>query len=573
MMISTKIWIYRLITRFLICWLVIGCASYPNEPRNPKVGDDTYRIEEDGLLSVSAEQGLLNNDSPEEGETAIVVTTDEEQSTEKDGVIVIEADGAFTYEPASNFNGKDQINYLVENGKGKQSQGTVFFEVTPVNDPPEPQDDIVQRPIIEAITVSVLDNDTDPDGDEIHLVNVDPPVIGTAQANNDGTVVYTPPDNHEGDVRVRYTVADTADVQGEAWISLTVIALEDSIDAKADDISLAEDSPITLPVSYLLENDLDLLTGTNDTLTVTELSSAQNGTTVLENNQTFIYTPNADFFGNDTFTYIIQSEAGATASPTVNVTVTPVNDPPTISQIPDQTIMAGQTANIQFAIEDLDNSFSELTVRAEVTNSRPPNLLPPQSITLSGTGGQRALRITTVQGRNGNADITVTVDDGQETSSQSFLLRVTPLAGDTPLYRYWNPNAGDHFYTIVDRGPQIGDWEREGVACYVFSSQRDGTVPLHRFWSPIIGDHFYTTNSVEIQHLQARPDIWDDEGVECYVFPTQSPGTVPLHRYHNGEINDHYYIVTQNPTEILTLPGVPGTYNHENIACWVSPIP
>ena len=170
MMKSNRIRVFRLSLVFLICWFMAACASYPDEPRHPKVADDTYTIEEDGILSVSKEQGLLSNDSPEEGPSAMVVTTDEEQTTDQNGSIEIEEDGSFIYKPAPNFNGKDQINYLVENGKGKQSQGTVFFKVISVNDPPEPKDDILKTPIIEAVTISVLDNDTDPDGDKIHLV-------------------------------------------------------------------------------------------------------------------------------------------------------------------------------------------------------------------------------------------------------------------------------------------------------------------------------------------------------------------------------------------------------------------
>jgi hypothetical protein len=559
MMKSNRIRVFRLSLVFLICWFMAACASYPDEPRNPKVADDTYTIEEDGILSVSKEQGLLSNDSPEEGPSAMVVTTDEEQTTDQNGSIEIEEDGSFIYKPAPNFNGKDQINYLVENGKGKQSQGTVFFKVISVNDPPEPKDDILKTPIIKAVTISVLDNDADPDGDKIHLVKVDPPAVGTARANADGTIVYTPPPNHEGDVRIRYTVADVTDEQAEAWISLTVIALNHSIETNPDTISLAEDESRTLPTSNLLANDRDLLNGT---LSVTGLGSAQNGTTILEG-PNFTYTPNADFFGNDTFTYIVRSHAGATASSTVNVTVTPVNDPPTISQIPNPPpVMAGSTANIPFSIEDLDNPFPELTVGAEIVSSRPPNLLAPNSLTLSGNDADRILRIATNPARSGNADITVNVDDGQESSSQSFRLTVTPLAGRTPLYRFFN--GTDHLYKTNSLIPPGGYGPTEGIACYVFAIQRAGTVPLHRFGNRISGDHFYTINPVEIQRLQARPDVWSDEGVACYVFPSQRAGAVALHRYYNGL--DHFYTI--NPAaEILN------GYTEEGIACWVSPIP
>ena len=558
-MIPLKVRRYRFTSIFLIGCFIAACAGSPNEEkaRNPKVGNDTYTIEEDGLLSVGKEQGLLSNDTPEEGQNAVVVTTNEEQTTDKDGVVTMATDGSFNYEPAPNFNGKDQINYLVENEKGRQSQGTVFFEVTPVNDPPEPQDDIVRTSIEEALTISVLDNDSDPDGDKIHLVSVAPPNIGTAQANNNGTVVYTPPANHEGEVRVRYTVADSADEQAEAWISINIVDRNQNIEANPDDITLTEDTPNTFPTSDLLANDHNFLNGA---LSVASLGEAQHGMVELSG-EAFTYTPSADFSGNDTFTYTVQSEADATASSTVNVTVTPVNDPPTISQIPDQTLMAGDTANVPFTIEDLDNDFSELTVIAEVSNSAPPSLLTDDRITLSGSGEQRTLQIATNPTFPGTANIAVSVNDGQEPSSQPFLLTVTPLAGDTPLYRFYNSVSGDHLYKTSSNAP--GNYKAEGPACYVFATQRPGTVPLYRFYNSNTGDHLYKTDG-------RAPINYRAEGPACYVFNAQRPGTVPLQRYWNAAVSDHYYIATQNLEETLTLPGVRGRYIREIPQGWVN---
>jgi hypothetical protein len=585
-MISIKVRTYRLTIIFLICCFITACSGSPdeNEPGNPKVGDDTYTIEEDELLSVPKEQGLLSNDSPEAGQSATIVTTDQEQTTDQDGVIIIAADGGFTYEPAPNFNGKDQISYLVENDKGKQSQGTVFFEVTPVNDPPEPQDDIIQTPIEETITIPVLDNDADPDGDEIHLVNVVPPSIGAAQANNDGTVLYIPPDNHEGDVRIRYTVADTADEQAEAWISITVFDRNQNIEANPDSLTLTENTPGTFPTSDLLANDRNFLNGA---LSVIEVGEAENGITTLEG-QTFTYTPNAGFSGSDIFTYTAQSEADATASSTVNVTVTPVNDPPTISPIPDQTIMAGETANVQFTIEDLDNPFSELNVEAEISNSNPPNLLAPDSLTINGSEGPRILRIATNPELHGSTVITVNVNDGQESSSQPFSFTVTPLVGDTPLYRFWNESTGDHLYTISDheRTQLIGNpnWIPEGLECYVFSSPRPGTIPLYRLrrinhTDPIHSDHLYTASEDERDQLVGSGN-WILEGgpdrVAFYVFESQGlqgSGRIQLYRCHSRVVWDHFYT-----TDMGELPDPHShcndcQYYMERAVYWVSPAP
>ena len=308
------------------------------------------------------------------------------------------------------------------------------------------------------------------------------------------------------------------------------------------------------------------------------MGEAQNGLVELTG-ESFTYTPNADFSGSDTFTYTVQSEADATASSTVNVTVTPVNDPPTISQIGTQTLMAGDTADVPFTIEDLDNESSQLTVSAEVSNSAPPNLIANENITLGGSEEQRTLQIVTNPERNGTAIITVNVTDGQEPSSQPFLLTVTPLAGDTPLYRYWNPGI-DHFYTIENRGESIGNWRRErgtlggGIECYVFNTRRPGTVPLYRYWNRVFHDHFYTiqdrgTRIPGTNYIRERGSIGN--GIECYVFNTRRPGTVPLYRYWNRVFHDHFYTIQDRGTRI------PGTnYVRERgslgngIECWVN---
>ena len=90
-----------------------------------------------------------------------------------------------------------------------------------------------------------------------------------------------------------------------------------------------------------------------------------------------------------------------------------------------------------------------------------------------------------------------------------------------PLYRYWNCNIGDHFYTTNwnELGPGKNGWVLEGIQCYVYPKQVVGTVPLYRYWNPNIGDHFYTTNWSE---LGSGKYGWRYEGIQCYVRPQPS---------------------------------------------------
>jgi hypothetical protein len=143
------------------------------------------------------------------------------------------------------------------------------------------------------------------------------------------------------------------------------------------------------------------------------------------------------------------------------------------------------------------------------------------------------------------------------------MLSQTPQVATVPLYRYWNPGNGDHFYTTnwAELGGGNHGWGYEGVQCHVLQQQRSGTVPLYRYWNPHNGDHFYTTNWAE---LGGGKYGWGYEGVQCYVYPTQAAGTVPLYRYWNPGIGDHFY--TTNWAE---LGGGNHGWGYEGIQCYV----
>ena len=139
----------------------------------------------------------------------------------------------------------------------------------------------------------------------------------------------------------------------------------------------------------------------------------------------------------------------------------------------------------------------------------------------------------------------------------------SPAGTYVPLYRYWNPGIGDHFYTTnwAELGGGRYGWDYESVQCYVASAPRAGLVPLHRYWNPDVGDHFYTTNLGELGRGRYG---WGYEHVQCHVAPGQLPGTVPLYRYWNPEIGDHFY--TTNWGE---LGGGRYGWGYEGVLCYV----
>ncbi|MGD9211056.1 MAG: Ig-like domain-containing protein, partial [Desulfobacteraceae bacterium] len=317
---------------FLVVFGTFACASYPDDPRNPQTGDDTYTVKEDGFLTIPVEDGILVNDLPKEGTQSFLLTVGELQ-TDNGGQVVMEEDGSFTYEPADNFYGTDQLIYTIKNEKNKSSDGLLAITVTPENDAPQPVNDNQVISVGQVANIDVLANDVEPDGDEMTIAEVGEVGFGSVTIENN-QLFYTPQANHSGDVSFSYTVADSANTQAKAWVFLTLTDANNGIDVQPDTISVAEDSSTTLPLSQLLLND------TGDGLTVIALGEAQNGT-VVHDDENFTYTPNVDFSGSDTFTYTVQAANGNTASTTVTVTVTGTTDAPTISTIVDQATRAG----------------------------------------------------------------------------------------------------------------------------------------------------------------------------------------------------------------------------------------
>jgi uncharacterized protein YcgI (DUF1989 family) len=129
------------------------------------------------------------------------------------------------------------------------------------------------------------------------------------------------------------------------------------------------------------------------------------------------------------------------------------------------------------------------------------------------------------------------------------------------VHRYWNPNTHDHLYTTnaaeigTTHVGQAGNhgYTYEGESFTVFNHHHAGLVPVYRYWNPNNHDHFYTANVGEIgtTHVgQSGNHGYTCEGVLGYVSPVEFPGSVAIHRYWNDGTHDHLY--TASADEIGT---------------------
>lgn len=117
---------------------------------------------------------------------------------------------------------------------------------------------------------------------------------------------------------------------------------------------------------------------------------------------------------------------------------------------------------------------------------------------------------------------------GYTSEGTQCVIRKWLVTGSVPLYRYYN--GADHFYTtntneIGTTTPGVTGrhgYRSEGIAGYCFPSQAYHTIPLYRYYKPSSGDHFYTTNSQEIGTVSAGlvgHHGYRFEGIQCYVHP------------------------------------------------------
>ncbi len=161
---------------------------------------------------------------------------------------------------------------------------------------------------------------------------------------------------------------------------------------------------------------------------------------------------------------------------------------------------------------------------------------------LQANPGATPLYVTSEVKRNASAN--QVINPGPNSSSgilySAFNYNVTRPAGTVPLYRYWNPNVTDHYYTanFGELGWAASGWEFSYIECYVYPYQESGTVPFYQYWNPSVGDHYYTT---DFDELGFGAHGWTYERVNSYIYPYQESGTVPLHQYWNPSVGDHFY--------------------------------
>jgi hypothetical protein len=126
-----------------------------------------------------------------------------------------------TYVPYLNFFGVDSFAFVANDGRDVSAPAIVTITVQGVNDAPVANNDAAVTAIDTAVSIPVLDNDSDPDGDVLSITAVTQPSHGTTSIMGT-TILYTPAPGYSGADSFVYTITDGNGGFASAVVTVTV---------------------------------------------------------------------------------------------------------------------------------------------------------------------------------------------------------------------------------------------------------------------------------------------------------------------------------------------------------------
>jgi VCBS repeat-containing protein len=263
-----------------------------------------------------------------------------------------------------------------------------------------------------------------------NLALIRDPTVIYASANTTGRLQFAPLPDANGNATITVSVSDGVSTNSRSF-NVTVTPVNDPpVISSITNREIAEDTTASIQFSvYDLETAPDQLilqvsSSNLELVDETGLSITGAGT-----NRTLRVTPLPDQSGGfSTITITVTDGSNAMATANFDLTIRPVNDPPTIAGLADLTISKDSgPVPVNFTISDPESLPSSLAVAAVSSNQV---LVPDANILLTGEGANRTLTFTPTSHATGAVVITVRVmDDGSgggttNQASGAFTVRV-----------------------------------------------------------------------------------------------------------------------------------------------------
>jgi VCBS repeat-containing protein len=352
------------------------------------------------------------------------------------------------YTPATNYFGGDSFTFTVGDGQTSSAPATVTITVTSVDDAPVATPASVT--LAEDSSANIVLSGTDVEGDALTFTVTVNPAHGTLSGTGPD-LTYTPSPDYFGSDSFAFVANDGQSNSAPAVVTITVTPVNDAPVATSASVTLAEDTGTNI-----------VLTGTDvegDGLSFTVISGPMHGT-LSGTAPDLTYTPEANYFGGDSFTFAVNDGQLTSASATVTITVTPVNDAPVATPM-SVTLAEDMSTNIVLTGTDVEGEALTFTVTVN-----------PAHGTLSGTAPNLTYR--PAANYFGNDSFAFKVNDGQaDSTAATVALTVTPV-NDAPVATPVSATlAEDTSANIVLTGTDV---EGDALTFTVASNPAHGTL-------------------------------------------------------------------------------------------------
>ncbi|MBT0090622.1 tandem-95 repeat protein [Vibrio alginolyticus] len=292
-----------------------------NDP--PVAGPTSYTIDEDSVLTFSESQ-ILANASDIEGDVELVGISYEGS----DGIFTVNGDGTCSFAPNENFNGQVQLDVTIQDENGATVDTHINVDVLPINDPPVSGDLAYTINEDSSITLSqeqLLAKAGDIDSENLEAINLSTDDNATIQYNDDGSYTITPDENYNGDLDLTFDIIDNDGGSVQVGLDITVNPVNDLPQAQDQQFTVEEDGALLFTDADLLEGASDI---DGDDLSIENvLYTGADGVLTDNGDGTYSFAPNENFNGDVQFTFDVSDGTGSTPA-FIDVSVTPVNDPP-----------------------------------------------------------------------------------------------------------------------------------------------------------------------------------------------------------------------------------------------------
>ncbi|WP_462182869.1 Ig-like domain-containing protein [Pseudoalteromonas maricaloris] len=397
----------------------------------------TLNVKEGETLEANATDGLMENgkddDASNDPDEKLIVLAGSEP---KYGTLTLNQDGSYKYVHDGSENHQDSFTfYYQDNAKAESEKYSATIKVEAVEDAPIVADDVIEvTEDTPSEKVDLLANDSDPENNmnKSSMTVVTHPAKGNLTVLN-GTVIYTPKQNMNGDDSFTYTVKDTAlSVSKEATVQVNITAVNDVPKAADFVFDIDEDTASDALAIRAKATDVEDTNPQGD-IRITQAPS-KGKVSINQEAGTLVYTPNENENKEDRFKYVIADNDGAQSNEAeVSVNIGAINDRPKAnndktSTKEDEAVTLAVLSN-DSDVEDESLSPARVTLQDE----------GDYELATVAVGDEGVLTITPKQDKNGLLTFTYTVADSEDLRSEPATVEVTitpvndaPVAKDNP---------------------------------------------------------------------------------------------------------------------------------------------